>query len=275
VNPNADPRATDFSKYRFLIADDSAFLRGVIQSILLRCRARDIKHAANGIEAMKVLTATRGTVDCVLCDWNMAPLDGLTLLRAIRAGDVRHTPRDINFIMLTGYSHAKVVDLAIAMGATGYIVKPASLDRVVGAINNAFSRSIPLQPPETYRSMKVADLPNNVAGDVARVSPWILWSRMRGGSRGELTQQLELIRLEGVSHSKDNAAGRRAMQNLQKVELGSVDPGRILAEDLFDEDGTLLLASGTKLTASLLQRLKDLAGGEESQLMIGEFVSDG
>lgn len=155
----------DFSKYRFLIADDRAFLRSVIQSILVRCHARDIKHASNGIEAMKVLTAARGAVDCVFCDWNMAPLDGLTLLRAIRAGDVMHTPRDTRVLMLTGYSDENVVSLAIAMGANGYIVKPASLDRVVGAVNNAFSRTTILKAPESYRAMKVVDLPNTVSDD--------------------------------------------------------------------------------------------------------------
>jgi DNA-binding NarL/FixJ family response regulator len=267
------PESPDFSKYRFLIADDRAFLRSVIQSILVRCRARDIKHAANGIEAMKVLTAARGSIDCVLCDWNMAPLDGLTLLRTIRAGDVRHTPRDTRVLMLTGYSDEKVVNVAIAMGANGYIVKPASMDTVVGAINNAFSRPVTLKSPESYRAMKVVDLPNTVEDDSKGVSPWILWSRMRGRSRSEMTKNLDLIRLEGEALSKEQAESRRAMKNIQKMNLSNVVPGQILAEDLFDEDGRLLLVSGTKLNESLLQRLKALVDGEEAQVMIGEFVA--
>lgn len=263
----------DFSHHRFLIADDRGFLRSVIQSILVRCQAGDVKHAANGIEAMKVLTAARGAVNCLLCDWNMAPLDGLTLLRAIRAGDVKHTPRDTRVIMLTGYSHETVVNRAIAMGANGYIVKPASLDRVVSAVKNAFSRDFELHSAESYRSMKVAELPNTLAGVVPRVSPWILWSRMRARSRVEFTKQRELIRVEGHSHSKENAESRLAFKNVQKVDLASVEPGKILAEDLFDEDGTLLLGAGTILNESLLQRLRNLSGGEESHLMIGQLAS--
>jgi len=262
----------DFSKYRFLIADDRAFLRSVIQSILVRCSARDIKHAPNGIEAMKVLTDARGTIDCVFCDWNMAPLDGLTLLRAIRSGDVRHTPRDTRVLMLTGYSDEKVVSLAIAMGANGYIVKPASRDRVVGAVNNAFSRTIVLKTPEAYRAMEVVDLPNTGANDAKGASPWILWSRMRGRSRGEMAKHLDLIRLEGEALSKEQVESRRPMKNIQKMNMSSVVPNQILAEDLFDEEGRLLLVSGTKLNESLLQRLKELVDGEETQVMIGEFV---
>jgi len=262
----------DFSKYIFLIADDRAFLRSVIQSILVRCHARDIKHASNGIEAMRVLTAARGSVDCLFCDWNMEPLDGLTLLRAIRAGDVRHTPRDTRVLMLTGYSDENVVSIAIAMGANGYIVKPASLDRVVGAVNNAFSRTTVLKTPESYRAMKVVDLPNVGADESKGVSPWIMWSRMRGRSRGEMTKHLDVIRIEGEALSKENAERRRPMKNIQKMDLSNVVASQVLAEDLFDEDGRLLLVSGTKLNESLLQRLRELVDSEETQVMIGEFV---
>jgi len=268
---NKEP--ANYSAYRFLIADDRAFLRSMVQSILIRCQARDIKHAADGAEAMKVLTQTRGTIDCVLCDWNMEPVDGLTLLKAIRAGDIRHVPRDMCVIMLTGHANEAVVKTAVSMGANGYVVKPVSMEKLIRAIDNGLAKKVELKPADDYRSISTVSLPGTVLSPVKRVPPWTLWSKMRVKALEEMTKRIEQIREEGERLLHDQSEVKRPVTNKQRTELDAVPPGKVLAEDIIAEDGTLLLASGIVLNESLLMRLKELAADstEPVHLTIGDF----
>ena len=99
----------DYSAHQFLIVDDKQFLRNLIQGMLVRCQGRDILQAADGAAATTILTEPDCQIDCVLCDWNMEPVNGLELLRSIRAGQLENTPRNLCFILLTGYGDESVV----------------------------------------------------------------------------------------------------------------------------------------------------------------------
>jgi DNA-binding NarL/FixJ family response regulator len=150
---------SNYSAHRFLIADDKPYLRNLIQSMLVRCQARDVDHAADGAEAIEVLNEARGAIDCVLCASNMEPMDGVELLKSVRAGDVRHTPRDQRFIMLTGHGEDSVVRAALALDTNGYVVKPVSMEKLIRAIDAALANTVALKPEEEYRSMSPLDLP--------------------------------------------------------------------------------------------------------------------
>src|SRR5690242_7500239 len=78
----ATTASVELSKTSFLIADDKAFFRDMIQTALTRAGARDIKHAKTIETAVEALN--RATVGAVICDWEMAPIGGLELLRMIR-----------------------------------------------------------------------------------------------------------------------------------------------------------------------------------------------
>jgi len=267
-------KLADFSDHGFLIADDKAFLRDMIQSMLKRCRARKIEHASNGAEAMKVLADVPETIDCVLCDWNMEPVDGLEVLRSIRAGRVHNTPRDLRVIMLTGHADEHVVRTALAMDTNGYVVKPVSMIKLVDAVNRAFAKAPSLKPATAYETIGIMDLPGGApAMPAKRIPPWVLWSAMRKGERPKWAERLEHIRRDAPkqpAHQKDE---KRPVVNAKRIDLDSIPAGRVLAEDIFSEEGHLLLASGTVLTDSLLGRLRELVDDSavKAQLMVGNF----
>src|SRR4051812_9552240 len=105
---------TSESRRRFLIVDDKPFIRQVIQGILRSAKISDApQYAGSGEEAIRVLRTHGSAIDCILCDWNMAPVDGLQLLRAIRSGEVPGCRADICFVMITGQSEPDVVNLAL------------------------------------------------------------------------------------------------------------------------------------------------------------------
>ena len=57
----------------------------------------------------------------VISDWNMEPMDGLKLLKEVRA-DVKL--KDVSFIMITAEGKTENVVAAKEAGVNGYIVKP-------------------------------------------------------------------------------------------------------------------------------------------------------
>lgn len=108
-----------------LVVEDEAFTRGIVQAILRDLGAQRIHAAADGAEALELLDAAAGDVDAALCDFNMPRMNGIDLLRAIRAGRTK-VRRDLPFAMLTGNSDRALVDAAIGLDVTAFLVKPVA-----------------------------------------------------------------------------------------------------------------------------------------------------
>jgi two-component system chemotaxis response regulator CheY len=71
----------------------------------------------------------------VISDYNMPKLDGLGLLRAVRA----HPPfKTIAFIMLTGRADSDLVQRAVQFGVNNYLVKPFTVQVLKDKIEGVF-----------------------------------------------------------------------------------------------------------------------------------------
>ncbi|MFX6023557.1 response regulator, partial [Acinetobacter baumannii] len=78
-------------------------------------------EADDGSSALKILEAGALPVTFVLTDWNMPGMDGLTLLKRIRATpSLAHLP----VLMITAEAKKENIVMAAQSGADGYIVKP-------------------------------------------------------------------------------------------------------------------------------------------------------
>ena len=107
------------TKISVLVVDDQANMVRMIRRVLRDLGFSDISEANDGHTALLQLEArTRGLV---ISDLNMAPMDGLTLLRAVRAH-----PRagSVPFLMLTGVADRDPILAAKAAGVSDYLVKP-------------------------------------------------------------------------------------------------------------------------------------------------------
>lgn len=103
-----------------LIVDDSPTVRRVL-GFTLRQNNHTVLSATNGQEALDLLGTT--DVDLVIADVSMPELDGIALLRHLRANKRTH---DLPVVMLTASGQNQDRILAEEAGANGFLTKPAS-----------------------------------------------------------------------------------------------------------------------------------------------------
>jgi two-component system, chemotaxis family, chemotaxis protein CheY len=104
---------------RFLVVDDSATMRRIIRNNLKALGYEVVGEAENGQAALAQLGSDG--VDFVIADWAMPVMNGLELVRAIRA-DARHAGMPV--LMVTAVDQEEEIVEAIRANVSGYIVKP-------------------------------------------------------------------------------------------------------------------------------------------------------
>jgi two-component system chemotaxis response regulator CheY len=111
-----------------LAVDDSASMRQMVR-FTLEGAGYEVVQAADGIEALD-FAKTRG-VDLVLTDVNMPRMDGITLVKELRAlSTYKFTP----MLVLTTESGQETKQRGKQAGATGWIVKPFNPEQLLSTI---------------------------------------------------------------------------------------------------------------------------------------------
>ena len=109
-----------------LIVDDSRVVRKVARRIL-ESNGFAVAEAADGQQA---LTACRESLpDCVLLDWNMPVMDGITFLKQLRGEFGPDHPRVVFCTTENDMTH---IAQAIESGAQEYIMKPFDEEILIG-----------------------------------------------------------------------------------------------------------------------------------------------
>ncbi|HTK35661.1 MAG TPA: response regulator [Caulobacteraceae bacterium] len=121
---------------RVMVVDDQASMRALVRNSLADLGCRNVIECADGQDAVNELQ--HGSPNLIISDMTMPRLDGLSLLKIVRAN-----PRlnKVGFIMLTSRADVELVKQAVALGVNNYLVKPFSLgglrqkvEAVVGAL---------------------------------------------------------------------------------------------------------------------------------------------
>jgi two-component system chemotaxis response regulator CheY len=111
-----------------LAVDDSASMRQMVR-YTLEGAGYEVVQASDGVEALD-FAKTRG-VDLVLTDVNMPRMDGITLVKELRALDsYKFTP----MLVLTTESGQETKMRGKQAGATGWIVKPFNPEQLLATI---------------------------------------------------------------------------------------------------------------------------------------------
>jgi two-component system chemotaxis response regulator CheY len=124
-----------FSNSRFLIVDDFGSMRRIIRNILKEVGYSHIEEAENGLDAHNKIQMIN--FDFIICDWNMAELNGLSLLTAVKSKDeTKHIP----VLMVTAEAKKENIIAAAKAGASGYVVKPFTSQTLADKINSIFEK---------------------------------------------------------------------------------------------------------------------------------------
>lgn len=112
-----------------LVVDDSALSRRVSRRIL-EGAGHAVTDVADGLAALERYALNKP--DLVLLDVTMAEMDGLEVLRQLRAMDAGAV-----VVMATADVQSSTRTLAAAGGASGFVVKPLATDAVLQAVDAA------------------------------------------------------------------------------------------------------------------------------------------
>ena len=130
----ADQFQTDVGPARVLVADDHPDTRIILRHYF-EAMGFDVEEAHDGAEALALIRADHP--DAVVLDIQMPQMDGIQVLRALRA-DAR--TQDIPVLALSAHAFAEDVLEINAAGANTYIAKPANPRDVVVAIRALIDR---------------------------------------------------------------------------------------------------------------------------------------
>jgi len=119
-------------KDKILVADDEQSMREFLD-IMLKKEGYKVSLASNGEEVLKL--AERDIFDLILMDIRMPKLDGIAVLKKIKA----LSPETI-VIMITAYASTDTAIRAMKEGAYDYVTKPFKVDEIKLIIRNALEK---------------------------------------------------------------------------------------------------------------------------------------
>jgi two-component system chemotaxis response regulator CheB len=116
-------------QYNILVADDDVMSTGLLRKILVKA-GHAVTIARNGLEALRLVQ--ENSFDVVLVDWMMPELDGVEVIKKIRAS-VKPIPQ---LIMVTALASEESRRQAFAAGADDYIGKPIDRNLLLSALGH-------------------------------------------------------------------------------------------------------------------------------------------
>ena len=117
--------------FRALVVDDSLAMRRRLVAVLHTLGAAACDEAEDGAEGLKRFSEAE--YDVVLTDLNMPLVDGLKLIRHIRAGDRRP---EVPILVVTTEAGEMDRARAMALGASAYLLKPIHSARISSAVKD-------------------------------------------------------------------------------------------------------------------------------------------
>lgn len=212
-------------RLRILLADDDELIRFSLGKELFK-RDYEVCAVENGMEAVKQYS--KGNIDLLLLDYMMPVMDGFEALC-----EIKKINKEAMVIMLTANNDAETAVKALKAGAHDYIVKPFSMDKLLGSIKSTLTQPYSKQKPVTdcnfsggsqtdviYRSEKMA----GVMGLISQIT---------------VGMKIPVVLLQGetgtgknmVASAIHNGNGRRQMPFVE-INCGNL-PDHLLESELF------------------------------------------
>ena len=110
---------------KFLVVDDFSTMRRIVRNLLKELGFNNVEEAEDGGYGF------------VISDWNMPNMDGLELLKTIRADGAMSA---LPVLMVTAEAKKENIIAAAQAGASGYVVKPFTAATLEEKLNKIFEK---------------------------------------------------------------------------------------------------------------------------------------
>jgi len=120
---------------KILIVDDFSTMRRIIKNLLRDLGFTNTSEADDGLTALPMLQ--QGNFDFLVTDWNMPGMEGIELLKRVRADENLKT---MPVLLVTAEAKKEQIVEAAQAGVNGYIVKPFTSGTLKEKIDKIFER---------------------------------------------------------------------------------------------------------------------------------------
>jgi NarL family two-component system response regulator LiaR len=194
---------------RVMLVDDHAMVRsGLAAFLLIFDDLSLVAEASSGIEALRLVEENRP--DVILMDMVMPEMDGAATTRAIK----ERFP-EIQVLALTSFKEDHLVHEALEAGATGYLLKNISADRLAAAIRDAHAGRPTLAPEATQaliRATRAASQPSPLVEPLTEREQEVLALMVEGLSNAAMAEQL-VVSLSTVKFHVSNILAKLAVES--------------------------------------------------------------
>lgn len=225
-------------KKRVLVLDDDDYSRDLIVDLVAGEGVGEVSGADSVLAALEAIG--RNPPDLLIADVDMAPVNGLELVKLIRCGETP-APASLPIIVVTGHSDDVVLGTALLLDVNSILVKPLRGDDLAVRLHRVWARPQGVKPPLAYSLVD--------ASDAGRLGQALEWDRLHGAAMSAGSPHYRVDAIEPVSR-----------------QVADLKPGDVLFDDLL-LNGNKLYNRGRVLDATDLDRLLDL-----EPLLRGEHV---
>ena len=120
---------------KILIVDDFSTMRRIIKNLLRDLGYNNTHEADDGATALPMLQGAK--FDFLVTDWNMPGMQGIDLLKAVRADE---SLKDLPVLMVTAEAKREQIVEAAQAGVNGYVIKPFTAQTLKEKIEKIFER---------------------------------------------------------------------------------------------------------------------------------------
>lgn len=120
---------------KILIVDDFSTMRRIIKNLLRDLGFTNTEEADDGTTAVPMLET--GKFELLVTDWNMPGMQGIDLLRHVRANE---SLSSMPVLMVTAEQKKEQIIEAAQAGVNGYIVKPFTAQTLKEKLEKIFER---------------------------------------------------------------------------------------------------------------------------------------
>ena len=136
-----------FEQMNVLVVDDNRHMVHLVCQLL---HALGVKRTISALDGAEAFTQLRtNTIDIIVADYNMAPIDGLEFVKLLRPANDSPNPY-VPIVMLTGHTDSRSVRAARDSGITEFLAKPISAKNLYLRLLNLIDNPSPFIRARSY-----------------------------------------------------------------------------------------------------------------------------